>query len=54
MTRMKHPFPIGVFQNNILAYDPKGYFQKTLVEIRKKLEKGEIKIYGRSGLVFVK
>jgi len=51
---MKHPFLIGIFQNNILAYDPKGYFQKTLAEIRKQLEKGEIKIYGKSGLVFVR
>jgi len=54
MMRRKHPFLIGIFQNNILAYDPKGYFQKTFVEIRKQLEKGEIKIYGKSGLVFVK
>ena len=54
MMRMKHPFLIGIFQNNILTYDPKGYFQKTLAEIRKQLEKGEIKIHGKSGLVFVK
>jgi len=54
MMRMKHPFLIGIFQNYILAHDPKGYFQKTLAEIRKQLEKGEIKIYQKSGLVFVR
>jgi len=51
---MKHPSLIGIFQNNVLAYDPKGYFQQILAEIREQLEKGEIKIYGKSGLVFVK
>lgn len=54
MMGMKHPFLIGIFQNNILAYDPKGHFQQTLAGIRRQLEKGEIKIYGKSGLVFVK
>jgi len=54
MMRMKHPFLIGIFQNHILTHDPKGFFEKILAEIRRQLEEGEIKIYGKSGLVFVR
>ena len=54
MVQMKHPFLLGVFQNNIVAYDPKGYFQQTLAEIEGQLKRGEVKIYGKSGLVLVR
>jgi len=54
MLRMKNPFLISVFENNIVVYDPRGFFQRILAKIRELFKGNKLKIYRRSGLVFVR
>jgi|GEM_PF-2493425 len=54
MLRMKHPFILGFFHSSLVAYDPSGFFRELLKRIGKSVERDEVRIYERSGLVLVK
>jgi len=42
-----------MFHNNIVAYDPAGFFRGVLADIEESVSRGQVRVYEKSGLVFV-